>query len=305
VAFGVSIAAGLVAWMKIRQGYGAVDFAFFWVAGRALLGGGDPYTAVHPGVLHFDNWFMYPLPVAMVGALFAGVTLWVGDVLFVGASFGLLAFLLTRGGWHRLTILMSAPAIWCMTNGQWTPLVLAGALSPAFAWGALGKPTLGLAAFAYRPSWRFIVVAGVAFGVSLLVMPTWPLRWWETTRKAPPANYYSPILQPFGWLLALSALRWRTPEGRLLLVLSCVPQSMLVYDQFPLLLLARTRVQSILFTLWTLVVPLSVAFLTIPPSLNGRDQTYPFWARSLTLTLYLPALAIVLWPQARSMKTPP
>jgi hypothetical protein len=47
------------------------DFAYFWAAGRALLTGADPYAAVRPGVMHFDNWFVYPLPAAIAGAAVA------------------------------------------------------------------------------------------------------------------------------------------------------------------------------------------------------------------------------------------
>lgn len=48
VALGVATVAAVIAWVKIQQNGLLYDFAYFWVAGRALLTGGDPYTAVQP-----------------------------------------------------------------------------------------------------------------------------------------------------------------------------------------------------------------------------------------------------------------
>ena len=287
VAVAVAVTSGALAWYKSRHG-ALYDFPHYAFGGRALLAGNDPYPS-----------FVYPLPAAMWGALFAALPSHIGGALFVGSAFGFLAFALTRDGWHRLPILVSGPGLWCLQSGQWTPLVVAAAMTPAFAWAAVAKPTIGLAAFAYRPSWKFVWVCAATLALSLLVMPDWPLRWWGATHKANGDSLWAvPLLQPFGFLLALAAIRWRTPEGRLLLAMSIVPQSMLIYDQFPLLLIARTRAESIGFALWTQVVPLLVGFLTIPDGLSAADgtsATFPFWARTITLTMYLPALGVVLW----------
>jgi hypothetical protein len=286
VAILVAAIAGLIAWYKSRHG-ALYDFPHYLIGGRALLHGTDPYPA-----------FVYPLPAAIVAVPFALFPVAIGGGLFVGLAFGFLTFGLTRYGWHRLPILASGPALWCLHSGQWTPLVVAAALTPAFAWAAAAKPTIGLAAFLYRPSWRFALVATGTVALSLIIMPDWPSRWWAATQHANTATLWTvPIVQPFGWLLALATIRWRTPEGRLLLAMSCVPQSMLIYDQFPLLLIARTRGESVAFALWSQVVPLAVAFLIIPDTLSaasGTNATFPFWAKVVTWTIYLPALGIVL-----------
>jgi hypothetical protein len=299
VALGVATVAAVIAWVKIQQNGLLYDFAYFWVAGRALLTGGDPYTAVQPGAVQFgevrfDNWFMYPLPAALGGAAVAWLPMQAASVVFVAAAFGLLAFALTADGWWRLPILMSAPALWCMTTGQWAPLTLAAAMTPAFAWAAVAKPTLGFAAFAYRPSWRFVWVGVATIGLALLVRPNWPMQWWDAARKTASINYAIPVQQPFGWLLALGVLRWKTAEGRLLLAMACAPQSMLMYDQFPLLLVARTRLEAIAFSLWSYLVPWAMVFVTTPPAADTKAETLPYMGRVLTLTMYLPALAVVL-----------
>jgi hypothetical protein len=294
VALAVAVAAGGIAAVKVRQNGLLYDFAYTWVAGRAVLAGGDPYAAVHPGVMHFDNWFMYPMPAAILGAGLAWLPLHAGSVVFVALAMGVLAFALTGESWNRLPILMSFPALWAMTTGQWSPLVAAAFLSPAFAWGAVCKPTLGAVAFLSRPSWRFAWVAAATIAVSLLVLPDWPLRWWATTRKAPSINYAIPIAVQGGFLLALSALKWRRWDARLVLGMACVPQSMLMYDQLPLMLIARTRLEAIAFSLWSYVAPLAMRFVMETPAVDTKVATLPFLARVITWTLYLPALGVVL-----------
>jgi hypothetical protein len=240
----------------------------------------------------------------MGGATVAWLPQIAASVVFVAASFGLLAFALSADGWWRLPILMSAPALWCMTTGQWAPLTLAAAMMPAFAWAAVAKPTLGFAAFAYRPSWRFVWIAVATVCVTLIVRPSWPMHWWEAAHKTASINYTIPLLQPFGWLLALAALRWQTSEGRLLLAMACAPQSMLMYDQFPLLLIARTRLEAIAFSLWSYLVPWSMVLVTTRPAADTKAETLPYMARVLTLTMYLPALAVVLTRRAAAEKLP-
>ena len=295
VACAVALVAGVIAWYKSRHG-DLFDFPHYWNAGRALLDGTDPYPS-----------FVYPLPAAMWAAPFALFSPAVGGGLFVGSAFGFVTFGLTANGWHRLPILVSGPALWCLHIGQWTPLVVAAALMPAFAWAAVAKPTIGFAAFARQPSWTFVWVGAGTLLLSFLVMPDWPFRWWAATHKAEGAHWTIPVLQPFGWLLLLSVLRWRTPDGRMLLALSVLPQGMVIYDQFPLLLLARTRTEAITFALWSQVVPMGVGFLTIPKGLSAADgvaATFPFWARVVMFTLFLPALAVVLWRKGEPRSIP-
>jgi len=295
VALSVAVATGLIAWYKSHQGY-LFDYTHYEYGGRALLNGTDPYPS-----------FVYPLPAAMWAVPFALFSHAIGGGLFVGSAFGCVAFGLTRDGWQRLPILVSGPALWCLHIGQWTPLVVAATLMPSFAWAAAAKPTIGFAAFLYRPSWRFVWVGSAALALSLLLSPSWPLRWWAATHQAEGANWTIPLLQPFGWLLLLTVLRWRTPEGRLLFALSVMPQGLAIYDQFMLMLIARTRTEAILFALWSQLVPLGVGYLTIPDDLSAADgvaATFPFWARIVTYTMFLPALGFVLWRRRNEGKIP-
>ena len=76
--------------------------------------------------------------------------------------------------------------------------------------------------------------------------------------------------------------------------MACVPQSMLMYDQLPLMLLARTRLEAISFSLWSYGAPLAMRFVTETPSADTKAATLPYLARIITWTLYLPALGVVL-----------
>jgi len=298
----VACAAALIAVIKIviQVGYPS-DFAYFWVGSRALLGGESPYAVVQPGgPFHFQSGYLYTLPAALVVAPLALLPVNVAGVLFGALGMGVLAFAMTREGFERLPVLMSFPALWCLSTGQWAPWVTAAALMPGLGVFAACKPNLGLAAFAHRPSWPFVVVGLAALLVSLAVMPTWPMEWLAVVRARGASDYRIPVLQwqVGGPLLLLAALRWRHEDGRLLLAMACVPQTMLLYDQLALGLLARTRMQAIVFGLWSF---LSVALLRAAAPLlmpgidwDDRARTFSLFARVIVLAYYLPALAVVL-----------
>jgi len=296
VAGFTAVAAAVVALIKARQwGYPA-DFAFFWLAAKSLLAHGDPYTSIRPGMagFYFDNWFVYPLPAAIVVVPLTLFALTPAAMIFSGLSMGVLAYALTRDNWQRWPILMSFPALWAVGSGQWSPLITAAALTPAFGWVAACKPTLGVAAFLHRPSRRFVLLAAALTAVSFIAMVDWPVRWLAAVQRSPAGNYQAPLLQPGGFLLLLAALRWRRPDARLLLGMACVPQSMLVYDQLPLGLLARTRIQAYVFSLWSYLVPFAARFVGAGPTATSKVQTLEHLAHMVTWAMYLPLLVIVL-----------
>ena len=68
-------------------------------------------------------------------------------------------------------------------------------------------------------------------------------QWMDTLPHRVPGIYKSPITVLGGPLLLLSVMRWRRPEGRLLLAMSLLPQNMLFYDQLLLWLIPKTRNQ--------------------------------------------------------------
>ena len=289
VALLVAIAATAIAWVKAHapdSGF-SVDFNYYWMGGKEVLAGHDPYKTVAP--------FIYPLTAAVAVAPLAWLALIPAGVVFVGLSMGCCAFALTREGWGRLPILMSFPALWAMSSGQWAPLVACAALSSGFGWAAACKPTLGIVMLARRMNWKGFAVA-IAFGVlTLFVQPLWPLSWLAAMRQFSAEKlHHIPILIPGGILLLLAAFRWRTPDGRLLLGMALIPQSMFAYDQFALGLLARTRLEAIVWGLWSYVA-MFVGYLLVPSSLaDTKAANAAYFARVIVWGYYLPALIVVL-----------
>ena len=129
--------------------------------------------------------------------------------------------------------LLSASFLNAVILGQWSPFLTALAVLPVLgvAWAA--KPSIGAAMFAAFPSRRGVMAALLLVGLSLVIAPTWPWRWWSILFHGPQAI---PILRPAGFLLLLALLRWQLPEARLLLALGCVPQTIGLYDTLPLFL---------------------------------------------------------------------
>lgn len=228
-------------WLRLYQrDQLAADFTFPWRAARALLAGENPYHTIQPtGAYPYQAHFYHPLTAALVALPFALLPPIPAGALFFGLSAGLLAYAITQDGWQRLPLFLSAPFGVALAVAQWTPLLAAAALLPGLEWLLACKPNLGAALFLYHPS-RRALLGPVVFGLlSLLLLPTWPLDWLYVIARLQ-GHGLPVLLLPFGPLLLLAGLRWRTPQGRLLLGLSLLPQLLFFYDQLPLWLLPRT-----------------------------------------------------------------
>jgi hypothetical protein len=124
---------------------------------------------------------------------------------------------------------------------------------------------------------------------SLLLYPRWPFAWFAQT-----GNYRGlpPLLSlPLGPVLFLALFKYRDRRAWLLILLALMPQRVL-YDQLPLLLIATSGVEMgfLVFCSW----------LTLPVLLTSGGWTnapmgWQFW---IVLTLYVPALMVLLWPDA-------
>jgi len=132
-------------------------------------------------------------------------------------------------------------------------------------------------------------------GLSLLALPTWPLDWLQVTRTLeghPPAV----LILPFGPLLLLAALRWKTPKGRLLLSLSILPQMAFFYDQLLLWLVPASLAQGLLLSGLSWAAYFAWRLTGIDPQ-TGAILEQP--TQFILALVYLPALAILLWPQGK------
>lgn len=296
VAAAIGLAAGIFTYLHlalvdpISFGY---DFTFPWRAARALLAHRDPYTTIVPvGQFPFDNYFKYPLPAAILALPVAWMSGAAAAAVFGGASAALLAWGLTKDGWHRLWILVSAPFAITLESGQWSTLLMAGALVAPISWVAVCKPTVGLAVFAYRPNWWAVLGSMILLLASFVILPSWLGGWMSSVRADPAHKYITLVSVTGGPLVLLALLRWRRPEARYLLALAIVPQILTFYTAFLPMLVAETKRES-----QTMAILGSAAWLGWTWQLgNGSEEKYApvlagYWILGL---LCVPALIMIM-----------
>lgn len=275
----------------------AKDFSYPWRAARALLNGQNPYDVIQAvGDYPFNAGFFYPLPAALVAAPVSPLRPEIAGALFIGLSAALLGWAVLRDCPFRLPLFLSAPFVQAAILGQWSPILTAAALMPTLQFLAAAKPTVGLVAWLYRPSWRGIIGGAVIAGLAFLVLPGWFADWREVMPST--AKYRGPATTLMGAFLLLGLLRWRRREGRLFVAMALVPQLPVFYDQLLLWLVPST--------LWR-------SFALSAASWVGYLAWYPHHASSaqneiafpwMVFTIYLPALVLLLMLPVRESSRP-
>jgi hypothetical protein len=264
------------------------DFEFWGRAARVLLHGGDPYLLVE----NTSGWplpdrLFYPMPALLVTIPVAWMPLPLAAGVMLGLASGVLAWALSRDGFGRLWLFATPSFVMALKVGQWSPVLTVAALVPALGWLAAVKPTLGLGALFYRLDWRAFAGAALLAVASIAILPAWPREWLANLHHV--ASHPPPIATPLGVALILAAIRWRTPEGRLLLAMACVPQLMFFADQLPVYLVARTRAQMAALALCG-----TIAWLAWFIQLETGDLYVMKAAPYVMLGVYAPALLLVL-----------
>lgn len=263
-----------------------------WYMARAIRAGLDPYAAGCPIIPPCaDGVQYYPLTAGLVVLPLSMLVPAAACIAFVAISAALLTFGILRTGPWRIPMLLSAPFVAAISSGQWAPLLVAASLLPGLEWLYTAKPQLGAALFAWRPSWRAAIAGIVLVGISLAVFPGWPAGWLH-------AALHSPYVRsPLRWIwfapvLLLSVLRWRTPEGRLLLAMAVLPQTPFVYDQLVLWLVPRTHRESLNLT-W-LSWAMLAAWMAFTFDWRTRVAVLTTQAPYVLVFLFLPCLVMVL-----------
>lgn len=275
---------------------GAFDFTWAYEGGKALVAGRNPYVAIQPtGEFPHNSGFKYPLPVALVGVPFSVFSPRVATAVFGAVGIALLVYAMARDGWWRLPLLVSAPCLLNVELGQWSLLLAVAALMPSLSWLSCVKPTTGLAAFVYKPS-RWAIIGGGAIYVACLALNSrWPLEWVSVIRADPASHWYIPAIALTGGpLLLLAAFKWRTPEGRMLLLYALIPQVQAFYSTFLLMLVARTYRECLLLAVLSLAGYFGwLSFDWFTPGMAIQDPS-PHQAPWVMLFVYLPVLVLVL-----------
>jgi hypothetical protein len=215
-------------WTAKRDPAFVSDFDQIWVASRALIAAANPYQAVVTGFAgHGPLPFplFYPLPAVVTGVPFAFLPMITARAVFVAASMGVFAYLISARGMWALAALLSAPAFQTVSLVQWSGWLACAAMVPWFGWALACKPNAGLPVFAASRTNRDAVI-GLSMAAGLTVVafalqPGWVSDWLAAIRGQPHFKPY--LLRPGGFLLLLAVLRWRRPEARWLVVTACVP----------------------------------------------------------------------------------
>ena len=280
LGFVLACRAGLYAWMPERTS----DFDLLYQMAVRLVGGEDPYGLP-------TRTLPYPLPAVLLAVPFSLIPLSLARPIFdvlVGWAF---AYALWRyRGPYALLALGSGAYAFAMLSGQTTPLMVAASLIPALGFLLAVKPNTSAALWISRPSWTAIfgVAAFVAF--SLVVRPSWPREWWLAL---PPdtSTLVPPILRPFGFVLLVAALRWRSPEGRLILAIPFIPQTTLPYELVSLALIPANRLEMAIYLAGTWIVVAAADQLQLGQGM--ADWMATGWPVTLC-AVYLPTLFMVL-----------
>jgi hypothetical protein len=295
VAISVGVLSGLVTFAFLNRPGSGGDYFFVWSAARSLLAGKNPYHVVAVGPENPGNdVFLYPLPALLLIAPVASFPVAISGGVFLGFSSAILAYVISRDGYHRLPIFMGAPFLMALSLGQWSPLITAAALEGSFGFAFAAKPNLGLAAWLYRPNAKAIVGGLALVALSLVILPSWPLDWYHNVARRP--EKVIPVRTGLGLLLLLAAIRWRRSEARLVLAMACVPQALFFYDQLILGLVPRTFRQSLIFSLATFACLLAW-FYGLKPGDFYVQEAIPY-----AMAIYFVALAMVLLPDPKSRR---
>src|SRR3954451_5358533 len=268
------------------------DFDLLYQAAASLLRGDSAYPTAAQS-------FPYPLPAVLLAVPFSFLPLALARPLFdilVGWAF---AFALWRlRGPNGLLALMSGAYLFAMASSQTTPLMVAAILLPALGFLLAVGPNVSAALWIARPSWLAIPGAILFFGLSLAIQPSWPREWWIAL---PSDNAFlaPPILRPMGFLLLLAAIKWRTPEARLLLAMAFIPQTTLPYELVALALIPANRLEMAVYVVGTWIAVIAFNQLQLSQSMAQWASTG--WPVSLC-TVYVPMLYLVLRRPAKSKK---
>jgi hypothetical protein len=265
----------------------AKDFSYPWRAARALLAGQNPYEVMRAvGEYPFNSGLLYPLPAAIVATPLANIRPEIAGAIFVGLSSALLGWAMLKDCPYRLPIFLSAPFVQAAILGQWSPLLTAAALMPTLQAFAAAKPTVGLAAWLYRPSRRGIIGALILAAIAFIVLPGWLGDWLSVTSTT--NKYRGPATTLMGAFLLLGALRWRRREGRLFVAMSLIPQLPVFYDSLILWLIPSTLWRSFALSAASWVGYLAWYPHHASPAQN--EIAFPW----LVFTIYAPALVLLL-----------
>jgi hypothetical protein len=267
------------------------DFAQPWLAGRLLVEGRNPYMEIGPnGPVPHQFHLIYPATAAVLAMPLGLVSLRLANAFVVGAGAALLVWALTRNTLRnpQLLVLASFPMAVAAQNVQWSPLLTAATFFPVLGIVYACKPSVAIAYWLAYPNMRALLAAAGFTLITLILWPWWPGEW--AAQLSSVTHMSAPVTRWGGPLLLLAALRWRRPEARLLLGLSCIPQTPVVYEAVPLFLLVTTLREGVAL----LVVTVLLGHFLPNSSTLPYDEWMALSGSWMIWFVYLPCLVMVL-----------
>jgi hypothetical protein len=267
----------LYVWVPDRHS----DFDPLYNAAARLIRAENPYPIA-------TQWFPYPLPAVLLAVPFTVIPLGAARPIFDVLVGWVFVYALWRYcGTFAILAVLSGAYLFAMANGQTTPLMVAASLIPALGFLLAVKPNTSAPLWLARPS-RIAVLGVSAFLLlSLLVLPSWPWDWWMALQQDN-LDLVPPVLRPFGLVLLLAALRWRSPEGRLLLAIAFIPQNTLPHELVSLALIPANRLEMGIYVAGSWMAVAAVDGLNLSHSVAVTG-----WPVTLCAA-YLPMLYLVL-----------
>jgi hypothetical protein len=282
----VGVASGIFCWFLLIHTHhdSGGDFSWATWAAQDLLAHRNPYDRPMQ---------LYPLPCVFFGFPFAWLRPAVAGGAFYGTSSALLAFGLSRHGYHRLFVFLAYPYWAGLLEAQWTPLILASAFLAPLLPATLAKPQLGLPILLTAPTRRGLLACVVVLALTFILMPAWLGQWLAHLHLY--AHFFPFLVLP-GPLLALALFRYRERDARMLMLSALMPQRWF-YDAFILWFIPKSQREII----WT------AFFSWILGIWRWYHQPVDFTevGRACVLFFYLPMLVVVLLRSGSEDSTAP
>jgi len=234
VSASIGVLIGLFCFFLLRHfNQGAADFSWTLRLSRYLLKRQNPY----------DNPLeQYPLFAGFAGLPFLPLKPELAAATFYGLSAGVLAFGLSREGWHRLLVFLAYPFWAGILTAQWPPLIAAASFFPLLLPVAMIKPQVGLPVALTHLTRRGLLACGLVLLLSLVILPKWPVWWFHQLGNY---EHFVPLLIFPGPLLALVLVRYPQRDARLLFLAALMPQRWF-FDAFILWLIPKSRREIVL-----------------------------------------------------------